>query len=278
MKKVKNCCLIALLVLMLLPVTAFAQEAFIANVNINLKLTTTVPALTEKDAEGIFTHRKKVFENEYRNNDGIFYEAGSKMKTSKISNKEILQWLVNENVIETIKGHKLAFLMNDMVVITPDNDIVFIDRYIDLGCMGDFMGDVNAPAFNGDFGAFVFEEKIRESITSKGFKESLSINGECNGMAWFDIDNKTAEVVGILSSAQKIGFQDDITPDASVPAGMPGSIKFNGAKLDTISGWFEDRNVACDDYLDGPECRSLVEGTITISRGRKFDALFRIER
>jgi hypothetical protein len=271
MNKAKTYWCIVALALVMLPVTAFAREAFISKVNINLTVTSTVPALAERDAEGkTVKPRSVVFENEYENNKGIFYEAGSKMQKSKISNKEILQWLVNENVIDAVKGHKIATVGETLVVVTPGGDIIPISEYIGFNCMGTLVAIPIGTAANGDFGAVVFEEnvKVKELFGSLGYVVSDSYKEKCNAVAWFDIDNNTAEGYGILSRKSSFSFKDS-GGDIDTPATKGSSnFKFKGATLDTISGWYQDRNVECDDYLDGPECRSIVKGKIKVGSGR----------
>jgi hypothetical protein len=276
MNKAKTYCCIVALALVMLPVTAFAQEAFISKVNINLTVTSTVPALAERDADGKKVKpRTMVFENEYENNKGIFYEAGSKMQKSKISNKEILQWLVNENIINAVKGHKIATIGEMLVVVTPGGDIIPIDEHIGFSCLANLIQIPIFPppmpvAFNGDAGAVVFQEnvKVKELFGSLGYVVSDSDKEKCNAVAWFDIDNNTAEGYGILSRKSSFNFKDS-GGDIDAPATKGSSnFKFKGGTLDTISGWYQNRNVECDDYLEGPECRSLVEGKIKVGRGR----------
>jgi len=278
MKKVKSCCLIAGLALVMLPVTAFAREAFIANVNIGLTVTSTVPALVEKDADGkTVKPRNPVFGNKWTTPKGNFFEVGSKMQKSRVSNREILQWLVNEGVIDAVKGHKIATVGERLVVVLPNGEIVFIDRYIGFQCIGSMM---SGPAADpGASGAVVFEEKlkVKETLSSLGYAGSYK--EKCNALAWLDVDNKTAQGFGILSRSMNESIKETAGTRADSPAGNGSSkFRFNGGTLNTISGWFEDANVECDDFLAGIDCggrgcRSLVEGRIKVGRGRSVGML-----
>lgn len=104
--------------LALIPTAAYSQYAYTRLATFALVESSTLPALSAKDSSGKnIPGAPPVFQNTFtttsRTTSTTTTETGAKPGIFKISNKEILQVLEQEGVIETIVGYSITELYTD---------------------------------------------------------------------------------------------------------------------------------------------------------------------
>lgn len=205
--------------------------------------TYTVPALTPKDSEGNKSlGEDPVYENEYSKatNEGELqiYEYRSKMSTFKVTNKVILEALVEAGVIDLIAGWSIVFIDTHddaYLALQRGNETISLQGIIDF--------DVDA-----------FAEQFKESeILGDGYYKA---NGSGKYKATVEIDVELEggeiEMQGILSSSEKLrkfGKGDDTSYVWLA----------NRRKVTSISGHMD---------LDDAGYNSVLQGSVIIKNSK----------
>lgn len=195
------------LALAVAPSAAFADSSA-AKATFTLTETKTDPALQKKDSAGKpIKGGEFVYENEYSvettSKSVSTYEYGSKMKVSKISNKEILEALVRAAVIPAITGWSIVFVESDDDESDVESDEDGASFAVTDGTEYKLLDDYISIELGGES-----ETSNRKSVTtttSVGIemietqKETESSNGKALIFIGFDVDDIDVNLSGIAS-------------------------------------------------------------------------------
>lgn len=254
----------------MLPYAVSAQvdtsQAISQAVTFTLTETYTAPGLLEKDGEGKLVkdeNNKTIpdYWNEYtvetyKGEDLVksvsTEEWAAKMGTAKISNKEILEELKSDGVIQSITGYAISYIDIDdgasdggFYLTKKGAEPISIDQYLDIGRYN------SSYAVGGTWKRVLTDDYVKETYTesetgSEKSKESITIN--------FTVPRFSAQIAGIGSfgSAVKTFGKGEDAYTQTIPA---------AGKISSVSG-----GLTYAEELDVEDV-SVLEGNISLAAG-----------
>lgn len=254
----------------LFPAVAFSQFDTAQNVTFTLTESSTAPALVARDSMGTPMRDENgktylTYENEFSTTRGTTStstsEKSSKIAVKRISNKEILEALVEAEVITSITGYSISFYMDDesddggvFHLVKAGSPAINIGQYL-------YISDEGATAENETERSIITTNTSTDASSERYSKTgsgktavelrfvTINVNVTLNGVAnWSDtyrVFKSGEEQRGIL---------------------MPGA-----ASVTSIVGESEDDPEIEDD-------NTLLEGRISMSAGTLLPAAIPITR
>jgi len=200
----------------LFPLTTYSQEPLystIQSITCTLTATWEEPALVPKDETGMVIKGEDLVEENFYSVESPTkivetFEWGTKMVTEKISNKEILMYLVEEDVIESIVGYSLS-LIYESDEYDEEARFVLTKKGTAPIDISEFLSIVDEEfAYNSYVG--VATESYKSVTTRIGDSETTIETGRGNGKAFAEIEltlpayGMTAAIRGVLSWADTL--------------------------------------------------------------------------
>ena len=240
-----------------LSASAYGQVSVSQNVTVALVETTTAPALAAKDESGVVIRGADPVESNsfsVTNARGVTTsteEYGTKMVTFRISNKELLEDLVEQGVIESITGYALqligspdeeGYVDSKFYVVKRGETPIDISEYF-------FVDSEDAEAENYSYRSVEVSNPATETVT---FTETGRANGkELIQLTYSAIDGGL-ELEGIANWAEtyRVIGKDPDQVSLWVPA---------AATVTSIVGSAGDSS--------SEESDTLIEGRISVAAG-----------
>ena len=200
----------------LFPLTAYSQEpsySTIQSTTFTLTATWEEPALVPKDETGMVIKGEDLVEENFYSVESPTkivetFEWGTKMVTEKISNKEILMFLVEEGVIESIVGYSLSLIYEEDEY-GEEARFFLTKKGTAPRDISEFLSFVDKElAYNSYVG--VATESYKSVITKIGDNETEIETGRGNGKVFAEIEltlpaySMTAAIRGVLSWADTL--------------------------------------------------------------------------
>jgi len=258
-----------------LPYAASAELATSQTVTFALTETYSAPALQAKDEDGKLLKDENnktipTYFNEYSvdTKQGLLalktvntYEYAAKMETAKISNKEILEDLMEADVIDSIVGYSISFIdtvedgqLDDdgFYLVKKGAEPISINEHLSVNFSED-PDDIEPFAESGKYIEVETEDFVNGTTTSvetgsAKFKEAVSIS--------FETPTFTAIITGIGSSGSSVktfGKGEDAY-SADIPT---------AGKISSASGGLRYAAINSEEYVDD----SVLEGSISYGAG-----------
>lgn len=249
---------IALAVALAATPSAMSQTTY-AKVKFRLTESYTAPDLRARDGDGDkIKDADRVFSNSYETHSSsksVFTEEyGSKLTKFKITNKQILEALVEAGEIPTISGWSLVSIESEggYLAATNGSEYVSISDYIDIS---DEMG--YAETWREKNVTTERESGVSNKYSSKGKgKQRVSID--------FELSDSFGRLYGVANWSAKYKEEYDTWISGS-------------SKIKSISGYRINRNETSGDTSETSDFNepSVIEGYISSSRAKvlEFEAM-----
>jgi hypothetical protein len=228
---------LAALSLALVPTAAYSQYAYTRLATFALVESSTIPALPAKDSSGkSIPGAPPVFQNTFtttaKTSSTTTTETGAKPGIFKISNKEILQVLEQEGVIETIVGYSITELYTDnstseggdtarFYLTKRGEEPIDIDDFIRLNASESYAASTKASAKTTATTNLVTDAETRSATASFTDKSlvSLSLNFSWGSFSTGGMSTLT-RTLRILGSGE--GRYVSFVPSAGKVSGLVG--------------------------------------------------------
>jgi hypothetical protein len=240
-----------------LSASAYGQVTVTQNVTIALVETTSAPALAAKDESGVVIRGAAPVESNsfsVTNARGVTTnteEYGTKMVTFRISNKELLEGLVEQGVIESITGYALQ------LIGSPDEE-GYVDNKFYVAKRGETPIDISEYFFANSEDAEAENYSYRSVAVSNPNTETQTFTetGRANGKELIELTyssvNGGMELEGVVNWAET--YRVVGTDPNQVSLWAPGA-----ATVTSIVGSAGDPS--------SEESDTLIEGRISITAG-----------
>lgn len=245
--------------------SAYSQITVSQNVTIALVESYTAPALPAKNQSGVaIAGAEPVDFNSFSvTSRGITTnteESGTKIVTVRISNKQVLEDLVDVGVIPSITGYSIQ------LIGTPDES-GYVDSRFHLVKRGEtpidiseylFVGDGGASAENYSYRSVQVVEPARTTVTGKA-------NGKGLISLTYESSNSTLDMQGVATWSETL--RNVGTAPNQVAVWMPGSASVTGitGSLAVPSEQPAESEVVED--VEDDEDDSVLEGRFSVSAG-----------
>jgi hypothetical protein len=252
------------------PMLSHAQQFNATQQSVTFALIETyeAPALQAKGPDGKVLKGEEaglVYENEFSvdnyKGDEIVksvstFEGGTKMGTFKISNREILQQLVDDNVIDAITGYSIV------VVKTEDGE--YEELTFCLSKKGEQLAPISSDYISVSYGVWVGNNAYK-SVTTYDYvneTETTVETGKGNGkdLVFVEMNVFDSEIYfgGVLAWVDTLKTLTDGISKENYTLWIPSNGKINAIS----GGLYDDYG---DEYED--EAASLIEGTVILGLG-----------
>jgi hypothetical protein len=250
----------------LLPLAAYSQEPLYSTIqSATFTLTTTwqEAALVPKDDTGKVINGEDLVEENFYSVESPTktvetYEYGTKMVTEKISNKEILMYLVEEGAIESIVGYSLSLIYES----DSEEEIRFVltKKGTEPVDISEFLSIVDEELVDMSY-VGVATESYKEVITRIGDNETVIETGRGNGKAFAEIE-LTLPTYGMTAAGRGVASWAD-------------TLKSFGKGADQFYAWIDSAggikslagSVMYTGYYDASQ---IIEGSISFGAGSLY--------